>query len=151
MKPSHLKLVTPDFNVNRNESTAGRIPANDTGQRIQYMALDQFNQHSFKAMLDSVRPSMIIETREYPGFFGIYNDMSHARGDFTRRSVKYTVIAMTGTKDREKQLDFIKRINEAKALFLKDHGESVLIVLFSTQYMLNIFKRTGVQLMLVDS
>ena len=63
-----------------------------SGIKVLMITSDNMNAANFFSFLDIHCPSLIIETRTIPDFFGVYEDTELATRDFVQRGIEYAYI-----------------------------------------------------------
>ena len=139
MKKNHLQLVKKE--IARQFSTASfhQMELFSTKKKIHLIALENFNSSSFNSLLNKLKPGLILDTREYPNFFSIYENMSSAKANFSKNAIDYNVLPIHKSSQQKSIWDFINGFKNLIDCFFEANPSSSVVLIFATKHMQEFF------------
>lgn len=139
MKKNHLQLVKNRITPQASSSSFHQMELFDTTKKIHLIALENFNSSSFNKLLIKIKPGLILDTREYPNFFSIYENMSSAKESFTKNAIAYNVLPIHKGSQKQDVWHFIHGFKNIIDSFFDMNFNSSIVLVFATKHMQEFF------------
>lgn len=110
-------------------------------KEVHLISIDQFNSSSFNYLLQKLKPGLILDTREYPNFFSIYENMKMAKEDFNKNSISYNVLPIHKNIHMQEVWGFVNGFKSLIDIFFASNTSSKVVILFATKHMQDFFRR----------
>lgn len=132
----HLHLVKSKISV---KSSFEQMELFSTTKQIHLVTLEGFNSNSFNTLLSKIKPGLILDTREYPNFFSIYESMSIAKENFTKNAIVYNVLPIYKDSKKQDVWHFINGFKNIIDSFFDMNSNSSIVLVFATKHMQEFF------------
>lgn len=108
-------------------------------KKTYLISLEGFNSKSFHNLLIEINPGLILDTREYPNFFSIYESMSSAKESFIKSAIDYNVLSISKSNKKQDIWNFINDFKKTINLFFEKNPSSSAALIFATNHMKEFF------------
>lgn len=139
MKKNHLHLVKRKKNKISVKSSFEQMELFSTVKQIHLVTLEGFNSKSFNTLLSKIKPGLILDTREYPNFFSIYESMNSAKENFTKNAIVYNILPIHKNNQKQDVWHFINGFKNIIDSFFDMNSNSSIVLVFATKHMQEFF------------